>query len=408
MDEDSLLEGGDDEVDQQEISTEDMEKLLEDGDDGMVGAGGGGGGAVEVGAGAAQTTDENMEQETEPTKPSTRGKVEHPGYRGRGRPGHFPRMRGYPRFPFGPRGPPPPGMLPPPFRMRGPPGMMMRFRGRGPPLRMGHPMMRPGMRPPPPGFRPPPPGFMRPGMRPPPGFMRPPMMRGGGDRGRGMRGRGDFAPRGLPKGSIRTVVSGQDFGGGDNFAGRKRPGMNNGDHIPPKRANMAGGGRGYGLNNGGARGSRGGFVPVPLPDPGFKAGQCHSNLRTIQCNDAPPPIAAARPRGIVHNPTPTLTSIPIQMDCDSPLSKVKKEPNRMPNLPRCERKVLVQNLPASVNFDKISQMANKCGPVVAIQVHSEKKSAVVEFSNANSAEVFSNTHNRKMMDLAIITATRLN
>ena len=41
-----------------------------DGDDGMVGGGGGGGGAVEVGAGAAQTTDENMEQETEPTKVS--------------------------------------------------------------------------------------------------------------------------------------------------------------------------------------------------------------------------------------------------------------------------------------------------------------------------------------------------
>lgn len=226
---------------------------------------------------------------------------------------------------------------------------------------------------------------------------------------RGSGGRGDSTPRGLPKGSIRTVVSGQDMGGGDNFAGRKRPGMmNNGDHMPPKRANMAGRG-GYGVNNGGARGGRGGgFVPVSLPDPGFKAGQCHSNLRTIQCNDAPPPIAAAKPRGIIHNPSPTLTSIPIQMDCDSPITKVKKEPNQMTNLPRNERKVLVQNLPASVNFDKISQMANKCGPVVAIQVHSEKKSAVVEFSNANSAEVFTNTHNRKMMDLTIITATRLN
>ena len=45
-------------------------------------------------------------------------------------------------------------------------------------------------------------------------------------------------------------------------------------------------------------------------------------------------------------------------------------------------------------------------PIFDIFFFSQDKSAVVEFSNASSADMFTRSHNRKMMDLAIITATR--
>lgn len=97
------------------------------------------------------------------------------------------------------------------------------------------------------------------------------------------RGRGDFhgPPHrggGPPKGTITTVIAGEAGPGGDNgyALGKKRPGMYNGDQVPSKRPAMSGPGRGYGHANGGgatvARVGRGGFVPVPLPDPGFKVG----------------------------------------------------------------------------------------------------------------------------------------
>ena len=42
-----------------------------------------------------------------------------------------------------------------------------------------------------------------------------------------------------------------------------------------------------------------------------------------------------------------------------------------------------------------------------VQIYfSHEKSAVIEFVSPNSAELFQRTHNRKMMDLAIITVTR--
>jgi len=105
----------------------------------------------------------------------------------------------------------------------------------------------------------------------------------------------------------------------------------------------------------------------------------------------------------VHTPAPTLTSIPMAMECDN---TPRGKPG-YPNLPRSDKKVLVQNLPISVDFERISQMAKRCGNVVAIQIHSQDKSAVVEFSDPKHAENFTRQHNRKMMDLAIITATRL-
>jgi len=145
---------------------------------------------------------------------------------------------------------------------------------------------------------------------------------------------------------------------------------------------------------------------VEAPQVKSGTGQCHSNLRTIQCTDTPPQsqarpqVAAAVPqyRGVHnqyrvqvhHAPPPTLTSVPIQM-----------------SLPRSDKKVLVQNLPASVSYDSIKNMAVQYGPITSLEFKTHEKSAVIEFVSPNSAELFQRTHNRKMMDLAIINVTRL-
>jgi len=75
--------------------------------------------------------------------------------------------------------------------------------------------------------------------------------------------------------------------------------------------------------------------------------------------------------------------------------------------PRSELKVLVQNLPSSVNFDKLSSMSASCGAVKGIVVQPDQKSAVIEFCEASSAETFTKQHNRRMMDLAILNVSRL-
>lgn len=79
----------------------------------------------------------------------------------------------------------------------------------------------------------------------------------------------------------------------------------------------------------------------------------------------------------------------------------------LPHVPRSDRKVLVQNLPTSVSFDRISSMTSSCGPVKGIEVVSESKSAIIEFCDAAGAEKFQKQHNRKMMDLSILSVVRL-
>jgi len=78
-----------------------------------------------------------------------------------------------------------------------------------------------------------------------------------------------------------------------------------------------------------------------------------------------------------------------------------------PTHPRSEVKVLIQNLPSSVNFDKLSTMSASCGAVKGIVVQADQKSAVIEFCEASSAETFTKQHNRRMMDLAILNVSRL-
>merc|ERR1719228_2310393 len=117
---------------------------------------------------------------------------------------------------------------------------------------------------------------------------------------------------------------------------------------------------------------------------------------------------------IQHNPSPTLTSIPISPGGDAPQPMIisprpTPPPAPVPKAthPRSELKVLVQNLPSSVNFDKLSSMSASCGAVKGIVVQPDQKSAVIEFCEASSAATFTKQHNRKMMDLAILNVSRM-
>ena len=153
-------------------------------------------------------------------------------------------------------------------------------------------------------------------------------------------------------------------------------------------------------------------------------GQCHSNLRTITLVDTgpPPPRTAPRPpvryqhqqqrqprpqmaarnSQIQHNPSPALTSITISDSQEAMVTDKPPQPDIGPRL-----KVWIQNLPSSINADKLSSMSSSCGSVKDIAVNTEKRSAVIEFCESSGAETFTKKHNRKMMDLAILNVTRI-
>ena len=161
-------------------------------------------------------------------------------------------------------------------------------------------------------------------------------------------------------------------------------------------------------------------------------GQCHSNLRTIQLVETAPPVRhspAARGRGvqvrghhhqvggqvrghhqvghnnILHNPSPALTSIPINDAKPPPVVRPRHVTPTHQYQPMM--KVCVTNLPASVTSDILTSMSASCGQVRNIQVNREKRSAVIEFSEASAADSFIRQHNRKMMDLAILNVTKI-
>jgi len=52
-------------------------------------------------------------------------------------------------------------------------------------------------------------------------------------------------------------------------------------------------------------------------------------------------------------------------------------------------------------------MSASCGAVKAIQVDQQARSAVIEFMSAESAENFTRAHNRRMIDLAILSVSRI-
>jgi len=366
--------------------------------------------------------------------------------------------------PFGPRGPPPHRMRPPPFGMRGPPGMFPPgirgppgFRGRGPHPRMGHMPPRP---PPPQGFGPPPPrlrGGPFPHPRPPPFNQRPPppmeVVREQGpsrerfpgpvNRGHQVHHRGSRQPNN----QIRTILTGQNTPN-VSFVGKKRPQNTTPTEPPPPKRSNYGPSQSFqpphrGNHNGHPRGPAPGgtsrsndqFPKFSQPSVSEFNGQCHSNLRTITLVETAPVPPQQRPPQVKtskqthlnygkqkmipfqHNPSPSLTSITISQENEmhpQPMvipvkttSSPVREAPKPKNSPGSELKVLVQNLPSSVNFDKLTAMSASCGEVKGIVVQSDQRSAVIEFCEASSAENFTKQHNRRMMDLAIINVSRL-
>ena len=349
------------------------------------------------------------------------------------------RMPGPP--PFGLRGPPPPGMRAP-FGFRGPPGMFPPrcppgMRGRGPGPRMGPPQ------PPPHGFRPPPPHMRGPGpgpglhVRPHGARPGPPPGQGGYGGHRGGRGRGGGGGRGQPSNQIRTMITGESPPAGGQHSqppphkrrlvGHKATSQG---EPPAKRQTFSQpaqyrGGHQHGYSRGAQHSYANLHSQPPVSD--FN-GQCHSNLRSIPLVDTGPPrhpppptvlqpVRYQQPRQprpqmkarnsqsqIHHNPSPALTSIRISEGQEAVQAMLTDKPPQQLG-PRL--KVWIQNLPSSINADKLSSMSSNCGPVKDIAVNTEKRSAVIEFCDPHGAETFTKQHNRKMMDLAILNVTRI-
>jgi len=61
-------------------------------------------------------------------------------------------------------------------------------------------------------------------------------------------------------------------------------------------------------------------------------------------------------------------------------------------------KVLITNLPPTADFGQISSMTTACGNVRTINVRSESNSAVIEFINPESVDLFIRQHHKKLFD----------
>ena len=361
--------------------------------------------------------------------------------------------------PFGFRGPGPAGMFPP----RGHPGL----RGRGPPP--PHRPPPPGFRPPPhmrgPGPMPmrPPPGIMG---SPRPGPHRPgiPPPHHGPGRGQ-VRPRGGMTRSPAPSNQIRTMITGQTStpgpgSGSGSMLGKKRPSPRILGEPPAKRPTFS---QSQNRSNYSQPPHiRGGvnhqyprpqthshpqqhYQPQPRPQTQLRQqmprqqapviefnGQCHSNLRSIQLVDSTPPPAPSFPppslrypsatpirgrgrgggRGghsssIQHNPSPALTSISLSDHAPRPQHHPQVRHQQMETQGGPMLKVLIQNLPISVNADKLSSMSANCGQVKDISLNPAKRSAVIEFFDPSGAESFFRQHNRKMMDLAILNVRKI-
>ena len=350
----------------------------------------------------------------------------HPGMRGRG-----------------PHHPPPPGFRPPPPHMRGP----------GP------------MRPPPPGLMGPPgPGPMRPphhgpgrGQPRPRGVMRPPapsnqirtMITGqqagppGGQGPGTLLGKKRPLPRmmGEPPAKRPSFSVNNQTQNRHNFSHPPHPGIRGGG--PPMV--RAGGSQHYPRpqTHSYPQQQQQHYQPRPVqqhqprqqmmtprhqaPPPEVNInGQCHSNLRSIQLVDSapppapsfPPPSHRGRGRGrggvrgghsanITHNPSPALTSISLSDQAPRSQPPVRHQQMSDPHQGAPMLKVLIQNLPISVNADKLSRMSATCGQVRDISLNPAKRSAVIEFNDPSGADSFFKQHNRKMMDLAILNVRKI-
>ena len=68
---------------------------------------------------------------------------------------------------------------------------------------------------------------------------------------------------------------------------------------------------------------------------------------------------------------------------------------------------MLWNLPASANFAEVSSMTTSCGSVRTLNVRKENNTAIIEFSNPQSADHFIRLHNNTIMDGSVLTVNRI-
>jgi len=68
-------------------------------------------------------------------------------------------------------------------------------------------------------------------------------------------------------------------------------------------------------------------------------------------------------------------------------------------------RLLVSNLPASLTFDRVSQMTTSCGSVKTIRVENGK--AEVEFADLGAANAFFRQTHRQIVDSAVLNVSRI-
>lgn len=113
------------------------------------------------------------------------------------------------------------------------------------------------------------------------------------------------------------------------------------------------------------------------------------------------PAPAPVPRFVVsHKPAPNLTQIPLTPS-DGPPSNIRPVPAVR------GVKVMIWNLPVSANFAEVSAMTTSCGSVRTLNVRKENNTAIIEFSNPQSADHFIRLHNNTVMSGCVLTVNRI-
>ena len=145
----------------------------------------------------------------------------------------------------------------------------------------------------------------------------------------------------------------------------------------------------------------------------------------------PHPVSTRPPFVVSHKPAPSLTQI---RTVDNNYQQQQQQQNSNSNLrsiptvassgggpgsnpsaggPKITKtggsssRVMISNLPGTMNFARISAMTTACGNVKNINMQTENGTAVVEFANPSGAENFIRANNRKIIDRSMISVARL-
>lgn len=104
---------------------------------------------------------------------------------------------------------------------------------------------------------------------------------------------------------------------------------------------------------------------------------------------------------VSHKPAPNLTQIPL-----TPSPAETSSPIRTVQAVRGIR-VMIWNLPPSSNFAEVSAMTTSCGSVRTLNVRKENNTAIIEFSNSQSADHFVRLYNNTVMVGCLLTVSRI-